>query len=261
MHTPATPPLIVVTNDDGIDAPGLALLERIAARHGEVLTVAPRTERSGISHGITLHAPLRIVERGAGRYAVQEGTPADCIYVALHLLAGRGPSLVVSGINHGLNIGHDVIFSGTVAAARQAVIHGIPAVAFSYEVGDSAPIDAAAPHVEAVLEAIWRHGVPPGVLLNVNVPNPGIEPVQGYAVTRLGRRIYRSRIVQRVDPRGAAYIWIGAGDVEMDCPPGSDCHAVRHGKVSITPLGLDTTATESIETLRQWSIVRSSQAA
>ncbi len=233
--------LVLVTNDDGVEAEGLRLLERVAARHARVITVAPRTERSACGHSITLHAPLRILERGEGRYAVDGGTPADCVYLAFAHILDRLPDAVFSGVNHGYNLGFDVVYSGTVAGAREAAIKGVAAAAISFGhwPGDEAAV--LEPIVDAVVGAVLDGALPPGGLLNINVPDLAQGLPTRVERTRLGRRVFSTDVVCRRDPRGGEYVWIGGSRIEYDESPGTDCHAVRHGAVSITPLKLDTT--------------------
>jgi 5'-nucleotidase len=234
-------PLILVANDDGVHARGLRTLREAMMLLGDVVTVAPTSEQSAGSHSLTLSRPLRHREVEDGIHAV-DGTPADCIYVALYR-AGflpRWPDLVVSGINHGYNLGTDVFYSGTVAAAREAALRGVPAMAFS--LGPHGSFQQAA-KVATVLAARMleapRAGGEVGALLSVNFP-PG-EAYQGVRATRLGRRLYAEVVSVREDPRGKEYFWIGGPGVRHEPVEGSDTEAVDAGFVSVTPLLLDMT--------------------
>lgn len=244
-------PLILASNDDGIEARGLLSLREALLDFADVVTVAPRFEQSGKSHSITLHEPLRYVDHGGGLHSI-EGTPADCIYVALFregLLPNR-PDLVVSGINHGANLGSDVFYSGTVAAAREAALRGIPAIAFSQLPGGDMDRAAtiAARMVKTFFETKVEHADTP--LISVNFP-PG--KAEGVRVTRLGRRVYAEGVDVRVDPRGREYFWIGGpGGVTHEECLGSDTEAVDEGFISMTPLHLEATHHEQLALARAW---------
>jgi 5'-nucleotidase len=244
-------PLILASNDDGIEARGLLSLREALLDFADVVTVAPRFEQSGKSHSITLHEPLRYVDHGGGLHSI-EGTPADCVYVALFregMLPNR-PDLVVSGINHGANLGSDVFYSGTVAAAREAALRGIPAIAFSQLAGGDMDRAAtiAARMVKTFLEAEIDHGDTP--LLSINFP-PG--RAKGVRVTRLGRRVYAEGVDVREDPRGREYFWIGGpGGVTHEECLGSDTEAVDEGYVSMTPLQLEATHHPHLDLARDW---------
>ncbi len=239
----STRPLILVSNDDGVHAPGLHALREALLPIADVVVVAPEHEQSGTSHSISLHAPLRHKRHGEDVHSIA-GTPADCIYVALYLenLLPRWPDLVASGSNAGANLGDDVFYSGTVAAAREAALRGISAIAFSLlPRGDLAVAQALARTMcERLLEA-EKPGDQP-VLLSVNVP-PG-KP-EGVRATRLGRRLYSEGVDVRCDPRGGNYYGIGGpGGVQHPAMPGSDTEAVDEGYVSVTPLHLSATHAE-----------------
>lgn len=232
-------PLILVSNDDGFDAAGIAALYQAISHLGEVFMVAPESEQSAKSHSLTLHRPLRARHLDARRSSV-DGTPADCVYTALHhpkLLPSR-PTLVVSGINHGPNLGNDVHYSGTVAAAREAAMRGIPAIAFSTGAIDLLDDNAAiaAKIVERVLQAELPAGRAP--LLNVNFPRA--EPV-GIVATVLGTRAYNDELVIRKDPRGGEYLWIGGSRAHHPPMEAADTVATDKGYISVTPLSVDAT--------------------
>jgi 5'-nucleotidase len=232
-------PLILLSNDDGVHAEGLHKLRAALAEWAEVLVVAPSSEQSACSHRITLAQPLRHRDLGHGVHSV-DGTPADCIYVALNLegLLMRRPALVVSGINHGLNLGMDVVYSGTVAAAREGALRGIPALAISAEHGADLGLVAreSVPLVQRMLSSERPPGLAP--LLNVNFPR---EAPRGVRATRLGRRDYEDKIEVRDDPRGRSYYWIGGPAVVHDGAEGADTTAVDEGYASVTPLSLEMT--------------------
>jgi 5'-nucleotidase len=250
----------LVTNDDGIDAPGLAVLADAARRHfDEVIVVAPAGEMSAVSHQLTLHKPLRWREQAPDRWAVS-GTPVDCVLVALnHICQGRRPDIVLSGINRGPNLAYDVFYSGTVAAAREGHIKGIAAMALSLIGPAHFPFAEAEPAVDWLLAEVVAGRLPAASLLNVNLPAPdpqadvawqGVPGYRGVRATRIGHRAYRDEIIVRQDPRGVPYAWIGGGAPKMDHVPGTDCHAVYAGYVSVTPLSLDTTDFTALEELR-----------
>jgi 5'-nucleotidase len=246
-------PLILVTNDDGVTAPGIRAAAAALREVGDVLVCAPDRERSAASHALTLDRPLRVDEIEPGVFAV-DGTPADCSYLALLHLVPRKPALCVSGINNGYNLGSDVFYSGTVAGAVEAALRGVPAVAISLERRQPPDFSHAASFVQALaIEAIARGelAIPPASLLSVNLPH---GPVTGYQVTFLGRRIYRDQVDVRQDLRGRSYYWIGGPEENATDVPGSDCSAVREGLASVTPLNLDLTHTGLLDELHGWSI-------
>jgi 5'-nucleotidase len=245
-------PLLLISNDDGILAPGIVALAEALADLGDVLVVAPDRQRSAQSHAITLDHPLRAQEVRPGWWAI-DGTPADCMYLGLlSLAAPRKPALVVSGINEGYNLGSDFFYSGTVAAAVEAAIRGVPAFAISLARGPSAGIAPAAQFARALAHAILAEGLPRGSLLNVNVPNHG--PLRGYRWTRLGQRLYRDQVETREDPRGRKYFWIGGPPVDSDESTDADGPAVANGLVSVTPLDLDLTSHTLLGKLPGWRL-------
>lgn len=232
-------PLLLLSNDDGFHAEGLRLLARAVEPLGDVIIVAPASEQSTRSHALTLHRPLRVLPVGPGVWSV-DGTPADCTYVALHhpTMLPRRPTLVLSGINHGANLGSDVFYSGTVAAAREAAFRGVPAMALSMpSSADPATCAAlAVPFVERLLGALAR--TPPSAtpLLNLNFPHG--DP-KGARNTRLGVRTYEDLVEVRQDPRGRQYLWLGGPSVEHPLVAGSDTEAFDAGFVSLSALRLD----------------------
>lgn len=244
---------ILVTNDDGIHAAGIKALERAAQAFGEVTVVAPAHEQSSIGHAITLRAPLRIEQRDASHYAVV-GTPTDCVYVATHHIFSEPPQLVLSGINHGANLGDDVTYSGTVGAAIEGTIQGIPSIAFSLCRGDN--FEACIEPIRRVVEAALHETLDRPLLLNVNLPDC-TNGVSGFQLGSLGRRHYGKVVDERRDPRGGSYFWIGGPVVKHREEPGSDELIVRQGGVSITPLTLDLTDYRSWQKMQRWKLLSS----
>ena len=242
--------LILATNDDGIHSPGLREMVRALQKLGRVVVVAPDRERSAVSHALTLHSPLRAVDHAPDWWAV-DGTPTDCVNLGIHGLLQEKPALVVSGINQGANLGDDLTYSGTVAAAMEATLMGVPALAVSLA-GDRFKADDycwCGPWVVRLARQILEHGLPADTFLNVNIPKN--DPL-GMRLTRQGKRRYTDAVVRNLDPRGRAYYWIGAGDLTFQDLPGTDAHAVEHGYVSVTPLHLDLTNYAAFERLRSW---------
>jgi len=233
-------PLILVSNDDGYLAPGLKALVDAVEPLGEVWVVAPEREQSAASHSISLHRPLRIREVSS-RWLAVDGTPTDCSYLGVnYILKDRKPALMVSGINHGPNMADDVTYSGTVAAAMEASIFKVPAIAFSLVSRDEFDFGPSARFARALVEAALSRPLPPSMLLNVNIPSR-VDP-KGYVVTSLGKHTYGFDVIENTDPRGRKYYWIGGNEYEHEDIPGSDCNAVlRDQLVSVTPLQLDLT--------------------
>ncbi|MCM2263703.1 MAG: 5'/3'-nucleotidase SurE [Desulfuromonadales bacterium] len=242
--------LILVTNDDGIHSPGLRVLTQALKALGQVVVVAPDRERSAISHALTLHSPLRATEHAADWWAV-DGTPTDCVNLGIHGLLKAAPDLVVSGINQGANLGDDLTYSGTVAAAMEATLMGVPAVAVSLAADRFAEADFlfGGRWATKLATMVKTHGLPADTFLNVNVP-PG-RP-HGMKLTRQGKRRYADAVVRNTDPRGRNYYWIGAGELSFHDLEGTDVHAVERGWVSVTPLHLDLTNYAAFERLRHW---------
>ncbi|MBT8451196.1 MAG: 5'/3'-nucleotidase SurE [Deltaproteobacteria bacterium] len=232
-------PLLLVSNDDGVDAPGILALRTALAAFADVYTVAPQTEQSAKSHSITLHHPLRFHEVEEHVWAVN-GTPADCVYVAFFLkdLLPRRPDMVVSGINHGPNLGNDVHYSGTVAAAREGALRGVRSIALS---SSSTDMEGAAQYAKRFCRQLLQTTAPAGqaVLLNINFPS---VPPQGVRATRLGLRLYSDDVEVRDDPRGRHYLWIGGpGGATSEPVQGADTEAVEEGYISVTPLSIEAT--------------------
>lgn len=240
----------LVTNDDGIHAEGLKALREAVAPLGRVVTVAPDREQSAASHAITLHHPLRVREVAPDTYAV-DGTPTDCVLVAMHGLLEKPPDFVLSGINHGPNMGDDVSYSGTVSAAIEGAILGVPSLAFSLAAYENLDFTAAA-LVPRIVQSVTRHGLPGRALLNVNIPSGSPADVRGIRLTRLGHRVYADQLVTRTDPRGRTYHWIGGTKPSWRPDPDTDFTAIQAGYVSVTPISLDMTHLPLLEAMKAW---------
>jgi 5'-nucleotidase len=246
-------PRILVSNDDGYMSTGIQALAEAMQGLGDIWVVAPLSEQSASSHAISIHRPIRLHEVKPQWYAV-DGTPTDCSWIGInHILRDRRPRLVVSGINHGPNLADDVTYSGTVAAAMEASILGVPAIAFSLAARQNFAFGPAARFARALVQAALSTGdLLPGMLLNVNVP--GGEP-DGYSVTRLGKHSYGSEVVEKVDPRGRKYYWIGGNEYQHEDIPGSDCNVVlRQRRISVTPLQLDLTDDGMLPRVAGWPV-------
>jgi 5'-nucleotidase len=242
---------ILITNDDGIGAEGLEALEESLAALGRVWVVAPDREQSGQGHALTLNHPLRFERRGPRRFAVQ-GTPTDCIYLGVHHILPERPRLVASGINRGTNLGDDITYSGTVSAAFEATLIGVPAFAVSQQVQDGqAEFSGAAGFARTLASTILERGLPADTLLNVNVPH---ARAQGVAVTRQGKRLYPGGIIERKDPKKRSYYWIGGAPAEWAADPESDFAALAEGRISVTPLHLDLTNHRVLAEMRDWNL-------
>lgn len=246
---------VLITNDDGINAPGLAVLEKIATEIGtECWTVAPETDQSGVSRALSLNDPLRLREVGERRFAVK-GTPTDCVIMGVRHLMKDPPDLVLSGINRGQNIAEDVMYSGTVAAALEGALLGIPAIAMSqaygFETKDDIRWHCGATHGPAVVRAILAASLPAGIVVNVNFPDAEPDVVGGIEITRQGRRDQSlMRIDARHDGRGNPYYWVGFERQKSKPTEGTDLHAVYGKRISVTPLGLDLTRNELMQTMQ-----------
>ncbi len=245
-------PRLLISNDDGIYSSGLKALVDAVSGLGEVWVVAPETEQSASSHSLSLHRPLRI-RKHAERWFGIDGTPVDCVYLAFHHLMKEGaPTLVLSGINRGANLAEDVIYSGTVAAAMEGSLLGIPSIAFSLATRRVFDFTQSAIFARALVQAALAHPLPRQMLLNVNIP---AAPVPGYEVTRLGRHAYVGGVIEKEDPRGRPYYWIGGTGYEHVSSPGTDCTVVHEQKqISLTPLMLNLTDATFLEPLQSWKL-------
>jgi 5'-nucleotidase len=252
--------LILLTNDDGIFAPGINAIRTELERIGghEIWAVAPDRERSAMGHAITMYRPLfptQVDIPGAQSpcYSVT-GTPADSAKLAIEALLPRRPDLVISGINRGANLGTDVFYSGTVAAALEGPILGIPAIAASLDAGSSQDYAAAARFTARLALKVLAEGLPPGTLLNVNIPALPEDAIKGVRITRLGRRLYRDQWDRRVDPRGRVYYWLAGELMALENDPDTDVRAVEAGYISVTPIQLDLTRYDQISRLQSWNL-------
>jgi len=247
---------LLLTNDDGVRADGLAVLASVLSDIAEVFVVAPDRERSATSHSFSLYEPLRVEKVGHRVWAVS-GTPADCAYLGV-LEFCKDADWVISGINHGYNLGADVFYSGTVAAAVEASLRGFPSIAMSMGTGPGLDFHRAAQFCTALLTSWGTRPFPKRTLLSVNVPGPKEAPPSAgklsYQITRLGERSYRSHVESRTDPRGNTYYWIGGPLAPAEEPPGTDVHAIRQGSISVTPLGLDLTHNALLSDLPTWEV-------
>jgi 5'-nucleotidase len=262
LRTPARPrpewttrPRILITNDDGVESRGLLALKQALEVMGDVTVVAPDTNQSAVGHQKTLMRPLRVRERtladGSLAYSV-DGSPTDAVSIAFLGYFGHGFDLVASGINYGANLGDDITYSGTVSAAMEAVINSCPAFAISQEYYEHPDFALAGLAATIVARNILREGLSRGELVNVNVPAVSPEECQGIEVTRLGRRVYSDQLVERLDPRGIPYFWIGGPPPSGLAVPGTDFHAVVNRRIAITPIHLDLTGRSLLKRLHNW---------
>lgn len=245
---------VLVSNDDGVDAPGIqALAAGLRAAGHDVTVVAPDRDRSGASNSLTLDAPIRARSIDARTISVA-GTPTDCVHLALAGLLDRQPDIVVSGINNAANLGDDVIYSGTVAAAMEGRFLGLPAIAMSLVTRDHQPrhFDTAARVAVELVARLLAEPLPADTILNVNVPDRPWVEIEGFEVTRLGHRHRAEPCVPQIDPRGRPVWWIGPAGPEQDAGPGTDFDALRRGFVSITPIHVDLTRYQALETVAGW---------
>ncbi|HET7610934.1 MAG TPA: 5'/3'-nucleotidase SurE [Rhodanobacteraceae bacterium] len=248
---------MLLSNDDGVDAPGLGVLAERLAEVGEVTVVAPDRDRSGASNSLTLDQPVRVARLDERRYRVV-GTPTDCVHLALSGLLDGEPDIVVSGINNSANLGDDVIYSGTVSAAMEGRFLGLPAIAVSLagigerHDGNGHHFDSGARAVLLLMRRLLVDPLPADTILNVNVPDCPWSAIRGFEVTRLGRRLRSEPCVPLKDPRGRTLWWIGAAGEADDAGPGTDFDAVRRGFVSVTPIHVDLTRFQALEKVSSW---------
>ena len=242
---------ILLSNDDGYFAPGIDHLARVLADLGEITVVAPERDRSGASNSLTLDRPLSLRRTANGFYHVN-GTPTDCVHLAVTGMLDTLPDMVVSGINHGANMGDDTIYSGTVAAATEGFLLGVPAIAISLVAKGASDFSGAARIARELVERFQRDPVKVPTLLNVNVPDLPFEQIKGIQVTRLGKRHKAEPVIKTTNPRNDTVYWIGAAGAAQDAGEGTDFHAVANGYASITPLQIDLTHQGQITTVRDW---------
>jgi len=238
--------VLLLTNDDGVHAPGLLALSEALEELGDVYVLAPEREQSTCGHALTLHRPLRAVRLDTRRFAVN-GTPSDCVNLGVLGFLPERPTLVVSGINHGSNLGDDVTYSGTVSAAMEGTLLGVPSIAISLTDGGDLP--EAGRVARLVAMRVLVSGLPAKTLLNVNVPS---ETPRGVRLTRLGHRTYTAKIVEQADPRGRTHYWIGGGEAQWGELEGTDMGAVHDGFISVTPLHLDLTDHRALAQMADW---------
>jgi 5'-nucleotidase len=249
---------ILVTNDDGVGAPGIKALAAALRALGNVWVVAPDRPQSAVGRAMTLHKPLRLIQHGKQTFAVN-GTPSDCINLGLgKLLQTQLPVLIVSGINKGLNLGDDVTNSGTVSGAMEGLLHGIPSIAVSQDDQEPCRYQIAADYTLDLAKMVLKHGLPGDTFLNVNIPNCSPHQIQGVKFTSLSRRQYKNPVIEKVDPRGFYYYWIAGERISLQRQKPSDFEAVSKRMVSITPLHLDMTQYQALKTLRAWESVLNS---
>ncbi len=244
---------ILLSNDDGVNAPGLQALRERMVQRAEVVVVAPDRNRSGASNSLTLEHPLHLFTHENGDYSV-DGTPTDSVHLALTGLLDEDPEIVISGINAGANMADDVLYSGTVAAAMEGRFLGLPAIAVSLVCREDRchHFDSAAIAVEKILARLEQHPLGPETILNVNVPNLPWEEIRGFRATRLGRRHRSEPVVRMKDPRGKDIYWVGAAGKAEDGEEGTDFHAVENGWISVTPIHTDLTQRSMIDGMEQW---------
>jgi 5'-nucleotidase len=244
--------LALLTNDDGINAQGLLTLKREISKISQVWVVAPDREQSATSHSLTLHYPLRITKIADKFYSV-DGTPTDAVMLAVYGILKKRPDIVISGINHGPNLGDDVSYSGTVAAAMEGTILNIPSIAVSIANWNPKHFDSAAKFIRKLALFVLKNGLPKNTYLNVNIPDRK-EIIKKYKITHLGKRVYNDVVIEKADPRGKKYLWIGEQSPIWEKEKDSDFSAVKKGCVSITPLHLDTTNYKAIDEIKNWRI-------
>jgi 5'-nucleotidase len=256
LHDWSTRPKILVTNDDGVESRGLLALKEALDPIGDTTVVAPDTNQSAVGHQKTLMRPLRVRERtlgdGSTAYSV-DGSPTDAVSLAFLGYFGHGFDLVAAGINYGANLGDDITYSGTVSAAMEAVINGCPGFAISQEYYEHPDFTLAALAAAVVARNILEHGLSRGELVNVNVPAVSPEECDGFEVTRLGRRVYQDQLIERLDPRGIPYFWIGGPPPSGLAVEGTDFHAVINRRIAITPIHLDLTGRRLLRRLKTWT--------
>ncbi|MFC3094274.1 5'/3'-nucleotidase SurE [Alteromonas sediminis] len=242
---------ILLSNDDGVFAHGLSVLFTQLSGSHDLTVIAPDRNCSGASNALSLHTPLRIQKMHNNFYSVN-GTPSDCVHLGINQFMSEDPELVISGINHGANLGDDVIYSGTVAAATEGRYMGLPAIAVSLASKQGKHFETAARVVADIVQKLPAHPLPANQILNVNVPDVPYEALKGVQVTRMGRRHRAETMVRDTDPFGRPLYWYGPVGSEQDAGEGTDFYAVTHGYASVTPLSVDMTAYDSLSDLSNW---------
>lgn len=242
---------ILLSNDDGFQAPGLAALAAELSQMADITVVAPERNRSGASNSLTLDHPLR-AEQSENGFIRVDGTPTDCVHLAITGLLESEPDMVIAGINAGANLGDDVLYSGTVAAATEGRFLGYPAIAVSMNAHQPRHYDAGAKVAAELIRHLQEEPLAPDTILNVNIPDLPYAELKGYRVTRLGHRHKAEPVVKTTDPRGRIIYWVGPAGLEQDAGPGTDFHAVREGYISVTPLQVDLTRHSALEQMSDW---------
>jgi len=242
---------ILISNDDGYRAEGIRALAEAMSSLGEITVVAPDRNRSGASNSLTLENPLRVSQLENGVYRV-EGTPTDCVHLAITGLLNDEPDMVIAGINAGANLGDDVLYSGTVAAAVEGRFLGLPAIAISLVGHTATHYETAAWVAKKIVAQLQQSSLPADTILNINVPDIPISEITGFESTRLGRRHKAEPVIKETDPRGRPMYWIGPAGEEADAGPGTDFHAISRGAVAVTPLQIDLTQYDAIDGVATW---------
>ncbi|MDI6780770.1 MAG: 5'/3'-nucleotidase SurE [bacterium] len=242
---------ILITNDDGIHSQGISALKAALSSIANVMVIAPDRERSATGHSLTLTHPVRVEEIGENSFVI-DGTPADCVNIGVMGLLSIKPDMIVSGINPAPNLGDDVTYSGTVAAAMEGTLLGIPSFAVSINGSNNLYLESAGMVAVKIAHLIEKYGLPEGTFLNVNVPNLPSERINGMVITRQGKRAYREELLKRVDPRGKIYYWIGSKGIIDSQEKGTDVHAISEDMISITPLHLDLTDYAAMQCIGNW---------
>ncbi len=249
--------LILVSNDDGIFTDGIQTLANALRALGDVWVVAPDREQSATGHSLTLHRPLRVkrYKKDTNEFMV-DGTPTDCVSLGANKLLPRKPDIIVSGINRGANLGDDVTYSGTVAAALEGALLGIPSIALSAipTAHDEYFYEAAADFGAFLAQQVLKNGLPPGTLLNVNIPSETKMGERRCVISRMGKRLYSDVVEEKIDPRGRPYYWIGGPKVDSQVDPGTDCEAASEGKIAVSPIHLDMTNYTFMSRLANWGL-------
>ncbi len=248
---------VLLTNDDGIMAGGLYALYREIKKDAEVAIVAPEGQQSAVGHAITMSTPLRVKEvfRGGRLYGYAvSGTPADCVKIAVRALLKKRPEMVISGINLGPNLGTDILYSGTVSAATEAAILGIPAIAVSVTTYVEPDYTVAARFTRRLSLLVGKHGLPPDTLLNVNVPPLTAKKIKGVSITRQGKSRYLEKFDRRIDPRGSVYYWLTSERIQKEGKDNDDVQAIEDCRISITPIGFDLTSEKLLKALSKWNL-------
>jgi 5'-nucleotidase len=252
-------PLILITNDDGIWADGIKALYHAVKTLGEVWIVAPDTERSAVGHSITIYSPLKVeeikFEDNAPAFACS-GTPADCVKLGVKAILPRKPDIIISGMNKGANTGFNVLYSGTVSAASEGMILGIPSIAFSYDSFIDKNYNFAKKVINLITQKVISEGIPEETLLNVNIPAKLEKDIMGYAVTKQGKTIFQDGFIKRTDPRGKTYYWLGSNLDQLEDEPNSDTEMLKKGYVSISPIQYNLTNAKNLQYFSKWDIIK-----